>query len=128
MSRHHRHYTTTQDTFVCRNCGTTVPPAAAGTANRNHCPRCLHSQHVDLTPGDRRNGCRGDMRPVAVSVGADGEWSIIHRCERCGFLRANRIAGDDNEAALLTLAATPLSRLPFPLERFQDHTERMLNR
>jgi hypothetical protein len=56
------------------------------------------------------------MVPISVWVRANGEWSLLHRCERCGFIRANRIAGDDSEATLLALAAQPLARLPFPLE------------
>jgi hypothetical protein len=56
------------------------------------------------------------MVPISVWVRANGEWSLLHRCERCGFIRPNRIAGDDSEATLLALAAQPLARLPFPLE------------
>ena len=85
--------------------------------NRNHCPHCLHSVHLDLRPGDRRSACRGLMIPVAVWVRDDGEWCLLHRCERCGTIRSNRIAADDNEVALLAVAARPLTRLPFPIER-----------
>ncbi|MCJ7544600.1 MAG: RNHCP domain-containing protein, partial [Phycisphaerae bacterium] len=46
-----------------------------------------------------------------------GEWAIIHRCQRCGALRSNRIAGDDNELALMSLAVRPLAAPPFPLDR-----------
>jgi hypothetical protein len=106
----------THDHFICEYCGRTVVPADSGTRNRNHCPYCLHSKHVDLRPGDRRSGCHGDMEPIGVWVHSDGEWSILHRCRRCGFIRPNRIAGDDNEAVLLALAARPLGRLPFPVE------------
>ncbi|MFP4432025.1 MAG: RNHCP domain-containing protein [Spirochaetaceae bacterium] len=116
MSRPTRHVHETIEAFICRNCGHTVAPTENGTANRNHCSHCLYSLHLDLRPGDRRSGCRGLMVPIAVWVRPDGEWSILHRCERCGCIRANRIAGDDNEASLLALAAKPLSRLPFPLE------------
>lgn len=55
------------------------------------------------------------MEPIGVEVRADGEWAIIHRCTGCGTLKTNRIAGDDDESALLRLALKPLSRLPFPL-------------
>lgn len=102
--------------FVCKNCGRTVIPPRSGTSHRNHCPHCLHSLHVDTKSGDRRSDCHGLMKPIAVWVRPGGEWSVLHRCERCGFIRANRIAADDNEAALLAIAARPLSELPFPLE------------
>jgi hypothetical protein len=56
------------------------------------------------------------MKPIAVWVKPDGEWSILHRCERCGIIRANRIAADDDEDALLRLAVSAVARLPFPLK------------
>ena len=68
---------------------------------------------MDRTPGDRLSSCRGLMAPVAV-WSRDGEWNIIHRCERCATIRANRIAPDDDLAALLALAAGPLADPPVP--------------
>jgi ribosome biogenesis GTPase len=102
--------------FVCAHCGQPVPGSAAGTMHRNHCPRCLWSLHLDLRPGDRRSGCRGAMEPVAVWIQRGGEWSLIHRCRDCGAMRTNRIAGDDNELALMSLAVRPLAQPPFPLD------------
>ena len=123
MSRHSHIIHTTIETFICRNCGQTVPPPEAGGKIRNHCPSCLWSLHVDLRSGDRRCGCRGLMEPIGIWVRPSGEWSIIHRCTSCGFIRANRIAADDNELRLFALAAKPITRLPFPavdaLERIQ---------
>lgn len=72
-----------------------MPGSSWGTKHRNHCPACLFSRHVDE---------RG------------GEWAIIHRCTGCGALKANRIAGDDSERALLALALRPLARPAFPLD------------
>lgn len=103
--------------FLCAHCRCAIPATAPGTAHRNHCPHCLWSLHVDLTPGDRRSACRGPMEPVAVGVRPDGEWSLVHRCRRCGMIRMNRIAGDDNELLLVSMALRPLARPPFPLER-----------
>ena len=57
------------------------------------------------------------MEPIAVWVQATGEWSLVHRCGGCGALRCNRIAGDDNEFALASLAMRPVVRPPFPLDR-----------
>jgi len=89
----------------------------AGTEHRNHCPNCLHSVHLDIEPGDREADCGGVMEPIAVWVRKGGEWAIIHRCRRCGALSSNRIAADDHEMLLMSLAVRPLSRPPFPLER-----------
>ena len=103
--------------FLCTHCGATIPGTAPGTAHRNHCPHCLWSLHVDLKTGDRRSACRGPMEPVAIGIQPNGEWSILHRCQRCGMIRMNRIAGDDNEVLLVSMALRPLARPPFPLER-----------
>jgi len=69
--------------------------------------------HVDLKIGDRKNGCRGVMFPITIWAKDKGEWAIIHKCSRCGSLRANRIAGDDDEELLLELAKKPLEAVPF---------------
>jgi hypothetical protein len=57
------------------------------------------------------------MEPIAVWVRRDGEWAIVHRCQRCGVIRTNRIAGDDSELAMISLAVRPLAQPPFPLDR-----------
>lgn len=105
-----------KDQFRCARCGHAIDKAAMGTRHRNHCPRCLWSMHLDDEPGDRRCPCRSPMQPIAIEVRRDGEWAIIHRCTGCNLLRANRIAGDDHELALLFLALRPLSRPAFPLD------------
>ena len=43
------------------------------------------------------------MEAIAVWVKPDGEWSLIHRCRRCGKLVANRVAGDDDEGAMAAI-------------------------
>ncbi len=103
--------------FACVHCGQPVVPETYGTAHRNHCPWCLWSRHLDETPGDRAASCGGAMEPIAVWVRQGGEWAIIHRCRKCGELHSNRIAGDDNELALVSLAVRAISQPPFPLER-----------
>ena len=102
------------ETFICSHCGMAVTPPESGTANRNHCPHCLRSCHADICIGDRRSSCRGIMDPIGIWVKADREWALIHRCRKCGFIRTNRIAGDDNEELLFALAAFPLTSMPFP--------------
>jgi hypothetical protein len=108
--------------FTCIHCCQPVVPASGeagcGTTQRNHCPVCLWSRHVDdETPGDRASECQGAMEPVAVWARPGGDWAIIHRCRACGELRSNRIAGDDNELALVALAVRALAQPPFPLHR-----------
>jgi hypothetical protein len=102
--------------FTCRHCGRSVSLTAPGTEHRNHCPWCLRSVHLDKSAGDRAAACGATMEPIAISVRRGKEWVIIHRCNGCGALKENRIAGDDNELALLSLAVRPVAQPPFPLD------------
>ncbi len=86
--------------FVCRNCGQKVFEIAFGTKNRNHCPFCLCSLHVDLEVGDRKSECGGIMLPVGKFYKSDGEEMLVHKCKVCDFIRWNRVAGDDSEDEL----------------------------
>ena len=103
--------------FRCVHCRLDVPTDAPGTAHRNHCPTCLWSRHVDDDPGDRASDCLASMEPIAITVRKDGEWVLIHRCNGCGTLSSNRIAGDDNPLLLVRIAVKPLAQPPFPLDR-----------
>lgn len=106
--------------FVCVHCKAYVSGSGAGTKNRNHCPMCLWSRHVDDAIGDRASGCRAPMEAIAVAVrGCGGEWCLVHRCTGCGQLRTNRVAGDDSERSLLALALRPLANPAFPLDLFE---------
>ncbi|HEX2837922.1 MAG TPA: RNHCP domain-containing protein [Phycisphaerales bacterium] len=109
------HKSHTEGSFACSRCKFTTPNPPWGSRHRNHCPACLWSRHLDEEPGDRRCACRGMMEPIAIEVRLDGEWAIVHRCA-CGVLRTNRIAGDDQERALLALALRPIARPAFPLD------------
>jgi hypothetical protein len=58
----------------------------------------LWSKHLDLEPGDRASDCGGLMRPERIEHRRGKGLAIIHRCVRCGRVRANRIASDTNQA------------------------------
>ena len=113
------------DSFTCRVCGRPVVPAGAASDHRNHCPNCLSSLHLDDEPGDRAADCGGIMDAIGVWVRNNGEWAVIHRCRRCGVIRSNRVAGDDNPMKLMSIALRPLAQPPFPLERLQEMTDAM---
>ncbi|HKR69451.1 MAG TPA: RNHCP domain-containing protein [Streptosporangiaceae bacterium] len=91
---------------MCTNCGAVVAPLTNGSY-RNHCPLCLWSMHVDVRPGDRASDCHGLMRPDRMDQRPGKGLVIIHRCVRCRFTRANRIASEsaqsDDIAALSDL-------------------------
>ena len=112
----------TQDEgFNCKACGKFITVRDCGTNNRNHCPHCLSSIHLDNIPVDRSADCGGIMEPISIYVRPDGEWALIHRCKKCGELKINRIAADDNEYLLLSLACKPLANPPFPLSALSSH-------
>ena len=54
------------------------------------------------------------MEPIAVTVRGERRWMLIHRRTRCGRLRMNRSAADDNVLLLMQLAALPLATPPIP--------------
>jgi hypothetical protein len=107
--------TTATGDFRCGHCRALVAAVPPGTRHRNHCPHCLWSLHVDSEQGDRASSCGGLMEPVGVWVKSKGEWALFHRCERCNRLSVNRISGDDNQLALISLALRPIAFPPFPL-------------
>ncbi len=106
-----------ESSFTCVHCGLYVPciPELAGVQNRNHCPSCLWSRHLDsLSAGDRRSGCKAAMEPIGLTTKPsrnkyarerDGELMLIHRCSRCGKIAINRIAADDYTADIMALCA-----------------------
>ena len=92
--------------FKCVHCRNHVSAdnLLSGVQNRNHCPYCLWSRHLDLyESGDRLAACKSPMKPVGLSLkktkkkyGKDqGELMLVHLCEECGKVSVNRIAADD---------------------------------
>ncbi|HEX6291111.1 MAG TPA: RNHCP domain-containing protein [Herpetosiphonaceae bacterium] len=104
-----------EQAFQCLNCQQYVccDPLLAGVQNRNHCPACLWSRHLDWKiAGDRRSACRAAMQPIGLTTKhsrnkyaqeRDGELMLIHRCTGCATIVINRIAGDDSAAAIIEL-------------------------
>jgi len=99
--------------FQCGHCHNFVSAAhmLSGVNNRNHCPYCLWSCHLDLfTAGDRLSACKGKMKPAGLTLkksrnkyrsGSRGELMLIHECIECGTLSINRIAADDDPDSIL---------------------------
>jgi len=104
-----------KENFKCLHCGKHVSAIGnIGTRNRNHCPFCLWSKHVDETKtGDRLSKCGGKMHPVGVTFkkSRDGKWKkakigelmLMHICEKCGKVNLNRIAADDDPKEIMKL-------------------------
>lgn len=106
---------TADDGFTCRRCRYYVSANSilSGVVNRNHCPYCLWSRHLDLfTAGDRLAACKQLMQPVGLALKQPrkrysphhgGELMLIHQCTDCGKIAINRIAADDDADTVLAV-------------------------
>jgi hypothetical protein len=100
--------------FKCCHCHSYVSNAhiLSGVNNRNHCPYCLWSRHLDLNKaGDRMSACKEGMEPIGLTIKKSykkyierkpGELMLIHNCT-CGKSEINRIAADDDVELLFEL-------------------------
>jgi hypothetical protein len=101
--------------FRCLHCESDVCAELSGVRNRNHCPYCLSSRHLDqFEPGDRLSACKARMAAVGLTFKrvvkkyaghGPGELMLVHVCEGCDKVSINRIAADDDAARLLPLLA-----------------------
>ena len=100
--------------FVCAACHGFVPTESGLSCvqNRNHCPYCLWSRHLDLyTAGDRLSACKALMQPIGLTIkrtykkygSCYSELMLVHACKECEALSINRIAADDNPQAIMTV-------------------------
>lgn len=87
-------FTKLDEEFICENCGKKV--TKLGYSCRNHCPNCLHSKHVDINPGDREETCHGLLKPIDIEINPKKGYVIVFRCMKCGEIRKNKVAEDDN--------------------------------
>lgn len=83
--------------FICENCGEKV----IGNGFTNHCPRCLFSKHVDITPGDRSEECGGLMEPIGLEL-EKGKYVITQKCLKCGRIWRNEARPEDEIGQFLT--------------------------
>ncbi len=113
------HFDTITSDFRCRHCHNFVStdPLLSGVNNRNHCPYCLYSRHMDLyEAGDRLSACKAEMKPLGLVLkrtnkkygSRQGELMIIHQCVECGSVSINRIAADDDNETILAIFAGSL--------------------
>ena len=94
-------FTSLDEGFVCKVCGTVVPPLKY--SSRDHCTNCLCSLHVDNNPGDRENECHGVLVPVEVQLSSKKGYVINYKCSKCGQRHNNKAAADDNFKTLLSV-------------------------
>jgi len=101
--------------FTCMHCRYPVSAGyvVAGVNNRNHCPYCLWSRHLDWRKaGDRLSACKAGMKPIGLTVKKTrkkygrvqhGELMLVHRCTECGKIAINRIAADDDSQTTMAI-------------------------
>ena len=87
-------FTVKDEEFICNNCGEKV--SKLNYSSRDHCNHCLYSLHVDINPGDRLETCHGLLVPISVEKGKKDTYKIVYKCDKCGSIRKNIMANDDD--------------------------------
>jgi len=90
------------EAFICENCHQKVEKL--NYTARDHCPLCLYSKHVDITPGDRQNNCQGLLKPIDIEKFKD-TYKIIYKCTRCSELHKNIMAKDDKLNLIIEISS-----------------------
>lgn len=93
-------FTMIDEEFTCEYCNKNVNRLEY-TA-RDHCPYCLSSKHVDINPGDRLEKCHGRLIPIELEKYKDN-YKIIFKCQKCGAIKKNIMANDDDLDVLLEI-------------------------
>ena len=94
------------ESFTCENCNNEVQKL--GYTARDHCPYCLYSKHVDINPGDRACLCLGVLDAIGVEKGKKDTLKIIYKCRKCGMIKKNKMAIDDDYDLILKLSSNPI--------------------
>lgn len=89
-----------KEDFKCEKCGTEV----IGNGFTNHCPNCLWSKHVDISPGDRAGECHGMMEPTGIEKRGK-DYIIVHKCQKCGFVKKNKAEKNDSFQIIIQIAS-----------------------
>jgi uncharacterized Zn finger protein len=58
-----------------------------------------------VNPGDRQSDCGGILRPVGVEPHKNKGQQILHKCEKCGMIRRNIVADDDDFSVIVEVSA-----------------------
>ncbi len=95
-----KRFTMIDESFKCDYCGKLV--SKLSYTARDHCPYCLCSKHVDINPGDREETCHGKLVPIELEKFKD-TYKIIYKCVKCGNIRKNIMAKDDDLDTLLSI-------------------------
>lgn len=87
--------------FICDNCHKKV--SKLNYTARDHCPYCLYSKHLDIMPGDRKNTCKGLLKPIGIEK-YKNTYKIIYKCLNCNIIHKNIMATDDDFNKIIELS------------------------
>jgi hypothetical protein len=128
----------TNASFTCLHCELPVTAErwSSGVNNRNHCPYCLWSRHVDLNEaGDRLSACKAEMQPIGLTIKQvkkkyarpdSGELMLVHLCSDCGKVSINRIAADDVPERVMEVFDASLKMPPDLRQKLESEGIRVL--
>lgn len=88
--------------FICENCHKKVEKL--NYTARDHCPYCLYSKHVDIFPGDRKNNCKGLLKPIDIEK-YKNTYKLIYKCSKCNKIHKNIVAIDDEFNKIIELSS-----------------------
>lgn len=91
-----------EEEFICENCNQLVKKL--NYTARDHCPFCLYSKHVDIMPGDRKNPCKGLLKPIDIEKFKD-TYKIVYQCTKCKKNHKNIMAKDDNLDLIIQISS-----------------------
>jgi hypothetical protein len=126
--------------FRCAHCQAVISSLhmVSGVNNRNHCPYCLWSLHLDLySAGDRLSACKAPMQPIGLTMkrsrnkyryDTGGELMLIHQCIECQTLSINRIAADDDAATIMNVFYQSVDSVALSEMLYQKHGIVLLQR
>ena len=97
-------FTMIDESFKCDVCGHLVPKL--NYTARDHCNNCLCSKHLDINPGDRSANCGGILEPIEIEKGSKDKYKIVYKCNKCGMIKRNVMAEDDNFEKVLEIMRT----------------------
>ena len=94
-------FTMIDEEFICDVCCKKI--SKLNYTARDHCNYCLSSKHVDINPGDRNSNCKGTLVPIDIEKGPKDKLKIVYKCNKCGEIKRNVMAVDDNYDKVLEI-------------------------
>ena len=64
----------------------------------------------DKNPGDREELCHGILEPIGLEINSKKGYVIVFRCKKCGAIRKNKAAKDDNMDLIIKLSSGEMNK------------------